>query len=237
MKIFLSFMMLFSLSFLNAQGDSAQNLGVTQNSTTSMLTASNGMKSSYGSLTTFVNPKKEVLGSVYLFDEWKNYGIIYTIDNHKFRLNNINLNIQRNTFVAKVANDSIFTFNFNNIKKFVINNKTYKNIYSKNGKRVYEVIHESDKYSLLKGFDIQLISGSPNPMVNRSNDKYVRKHSYYVHKNNQVELFKFKKKNIMKLLGEDADMKSKISTYIENNKLSYKKAGDMKKALSYINKE
>ena len=225
------FTFILSFGLLTAQGDS--NLSVTQNIET-FVKAADARQINSGSSISFINPKRDVLGSVYLFDDWKNYGIIFTLDDRKFRLNNINLNIQRNTFVAKISNDSIFTFNFNNIKEFVINNKVFKNIYSKNGKRVYEVIYENEAYTILKGFSIQIVAGSSNPMVNRSSDKFVRKSSYYLLKNNNVTPFRFKKKSILKLLGEEE--KTKLSQFVSTNKLSYKKAYDMKKALDFINK-
>ena len=83
----------------------------------------------YGS-TFFYNTRNVILGSVYLFDEWNNNAEIHTLSNERFLVRNINLNINRNAFEAKLTDsDSIFSFNFNNIKQIVINDKIYKNYY------------------------------------------------------------------------------------------------------------
>ncbi|MDP6864085.1 MAG: hypothetical protein QGG96_01580, partial [Candidatus Poseidoniaceae archaeon] len=103
----------------------------------------------YGS-TFFYNTRNVVLGSVYLFDEWTNSAEIHTLSNERFLVRNINLNINRNAFEAKLNNsDSIFSFNFNNIKKILINDKTYKNYFYNDDNRVYEIIYESEKFSIM----------------------------------------------------------------------------------------
>ena len=83
----------------------------------------------YGS-SFFYNTRNVILGSVYLFDEWNNSAEIHTFADERFLVRNINLNINRNAFEAKLTDsDSLFSFNFNNIKHIVINDKIYKNYY------------------------------------------------------------------------------------------------------------
>ena len=187
----------------------------------------------YGS-TFFYNTRNVILGSVYLFDEWNNNAEIHTLSNERFLVRNINLNINRNAFEAKLTDsDSIFSFNFNNIKHIVINDKTYKNYYYNDDNRVYEILYESNKFSIMKGFSIKLVSSSGNPMVNRSNDKYAKFSSYFIKKNNSIKPFKLRKKSVYNLLNDDKNIISKIEFYVVNNKLSYKKEDDVVKILEY----
>ena len=154
----------------------------------------------YGS-SFFYNTRNVVLGSVYLFDEWSNSAEIHTLSSEKFLVRNINLNINRNAFEAKLTySDSIFSFNFNNIKQVVINDKIYKNYFYNDDNRVYEIIYETEKFSIMKGFSVKIVSSSGNPMVNRSNDKYAKFSSYFIKLNNSIKPFKLRKKSVINLL-------------------------------------
>ncbi len=187
----------------------------------------------FGSAVTFYNPKRQTDGTFYLFDKWNNYTIIQTEDNQKFVLRNINLNLERHTFESKVEGDSIFTFNFNNIDRFIVNGRTYKNFYWNDDNKVYEIIFESNKFQILKGFKVELIEGSANPMVNRKNDKYIRREYYFLRKDDKIESFKFKKKRILKLLSNNDAETNKIETYAKQNNLSFKKESDVQRILDY----
>ena len=187
----------------------------------------------YGS-TFFYNTRNVVLGSVYLFDEWNNSAEIHTLADERFLVRNINLNINRNAFEAKLTDsDSLFSFNFNNIKRIVINDKTYKNYYYNDDNRVYEIIYESNKFSIMKGFSIKLVSSSGNPMVNRSNDKYAKFSSYFIKENNSIKPFKLRKRSIFNLLNGDNNVISRIESYVANKKLSYKREEDVVQILDY----
>jgi len=187
----------------------------------------------YGS-TFFYNTRNVVIGSVYLFDEWNNKAEIHTLSDERFLVRNINLNINRNAFEAKLTDsDSIFSFNFNNIKHIIINDKTYKNYYYNDDNRVYEIIYESNKFSIMKGFSIKLVSSSGNPMVNRANDKYAKFSSYFIMQNNSIKPFKLRKKSVYKLFNEDKNVISRLESYVLNKKLSYKKEDDIAQILDY----
>ncbi len=189
---------------------------------------------SYGS-TFFYNTKNIVLGSVYLFDEWDNTAEIHTLSNERFLVRNINLNINRNAFEAKLTDsDSIFSFNFNNIKHIVINDKTYKNYYYNDDNRVYEIIYQSNTFSIMKGFSIKVVSSSGNPMVNRSNDKYAKFSSYFIKKNNSIKPFRLRKRSIYNLLDNDKNIISRLESYMSNKNLSYKREKDVVQILDYV---
>lgn len=212
----------------------AQNNSITNNAGENLMRASNATLSSYGSSTYFYNPKRLVDGSVHLFKRWENIAVIFTIDNQKFRIRNINLNIERNTFESKISEDSIFSFSFNNIDKFVVNNKIFKNYYYNHDNRIFEIIFESEEFTIMKGHRIHLVEGSTNPMVNRNNDKYVQKSSYYLKIGDKIKSFKLTKKGILKLVSSDKARATKMEQYINDNKLSYKNEYDVKRMLAFV---
>ena len=192
-----------------------------------------GNDMNYGS-TFFYNTRNVVIGSVYLFDEWNNSAEIHTLSNERFLVRNINLNINRNAFEAKLNDsDSIFSFNFNNIKKILINDKTYKNYFYNDDNRVYEIIYETEKISIMKGFSIKLVSKGANPMLNRANDKYAKFSSYFVKRDNSIKPFRLRKKSIHNLLDNDKNIISRLDFYITSENLSYKNEGDVAQILDY----
>tara|TARA_B100001146_G_scaffold183187_1_gene165809 strand:+ start:251 stop:928 length:678 start_codon:yes stop_codon:yes gene_type:complete len=182
----------------------------------------------------FYNTRNVILGSVYLFDEWDNSAEIHTLSSEKFLVRNINLNINRNAFEAKLTDsDSIFSFNFNNIKQVVINDKIYKNYFYNDDNRVYEIIYETEKFSIMKGFSVKLVKGHYNPMVRISNDKYSKFSSYFIKLNNSIKPFKLRKKSVINLLSADKNSISRLEIYVNAKRLSYKKEKDVIQILDY----
>jgi hypothetical protein len=194
----------------------------------------------YGNIQSFgysvksANRVPQTDGSFYLFDSWNNIGVIYTEDNQKIKILNINLNIERHTFESKINGDSIFAFNFNNIDKFVINNKEYKNFYWDEDNKVYEVLYNNGGIQILKGFRVLFVPGTVNSMISRPRDKYIRKEFYYLRKDNKISTFKLKKSNVLKLAREKGVKAMNVELYAKNNNLSFKKEKNLKKILDYI---
>ena len=213
------------------------NLVLSQTNTqTDFRSALTGESTNFGTSFFYNQPSKVILGSAYLFDEWNNDGEIQTLTGERFLVRNINLNISRNAFEAKVNdNDSIFSFNFNNIKQIIINNKYYKNYFYNEDNRVYELVYTGDTFSILKGFSVKLVTGSGNPMVNRSNDKYVKKESYFIRSTDKktIESFKMNKRSLNKLFENSFKDVSRILAFIDSANLSYKDEKDVIRMLEY----
>ena len=231
-NLFLFFAFLFSISISFAQTSSVESGGSQAMENYAQLAAGNG--ASYGNSMMFYNPKRYIDGTIHLFESWNNTAVIHTISDDKFLVKRVNLNLKRNSFEAKMNDsDSIFSFTFNNIKKIVINNKTYKNFYYDDDNRVYEMLYDTDQYKFMKGFNVKLISGSANPMVNRPNDRYVRGEEFFIMINGSISDVKLKKKSIYRLLNIDKLSTSKLDMFIESNNLSLKKVDDIIKLLEY----
>ena len=230
MKNILKITFLLSFCVITAQNS---NQAVTTNQAGAFTSGGTvNAQAAHGSAT-FYNPKRDIKGSEYLFDQWDNNAVIHTIDKQRFLMRNMNLNINRNSFISKISSDSIFTLNWNNIDRIVIDNKTYKNVFSDSGKRIYEMVYEGEDFTLLKGFKVQLVSGSPNPMVNRADDRFVRKISYYIHKDNSIKPIKLSKKKMLNLFAKDPKRMAKFDNYMKTQKLSFKKESDLKRGFEY----
>ncbi|MBT8268335.1 MAG: hypothetical protein KJN59_03855, partial [Bacteroidia bacterium] len=155
------------------------------------------------------------------------------VDNQQYLMKNINLNLQRHTFESKIAQDTLFTFNFNNIDKFVVNNKVYRNYYWDDDNRVYEVIYDGKDYQVIKGFKLEIIEGSANPMLNRRSDKYAKKEAYYIRKEGKIKPFRLSKGRIMKLFKSDEEKSKELLQFVRENKLSFKKEYDIRRLLEF----
>ena len=206
------------------------------NSQTDFRSALTGETTNFGTSFFYNQPNKVILGSAYLFDEWNNDGEIQTLTGERFLVRNINLNISRNAFEAKINdNDSIFSFNFNNIKQIIINGKNYKNYFYNEDNRVYELVYAGKTFSILKGFTVKLVTGSGNPMVNRSNDKYVKKESYFIRSTDTkiIESFKMNKRSLTKLFENSLKDVGRILAFIDSGNLSYKDEKDVIRMLEF----
>ena len=206
------------------------------NTQTDFRSAVSGETTNFGTSFFYNQPNKVVLGSAYLFDEWNNNGEIQTLTGERFLVRNINLNISRNAFEAKINdNDSIFSFNFNNIDQIIINEKKYKNYFSNGDNRVYQVIYNDKNFSLLKGFSVKLVTSSGNPMVNRSNDKYVKKREYFFRNvnDNLIDSFRLNKRSLNKVIQNSPKGSATVLAYIELNDLSYKNELDVVQILTF----
>ena len=213
------------------------NLVLSQTNTqTDFRSALTGESTNFGTSFFYNQPSKVILGSAYLFDEWNNDGEIQTLSGERFLIRNINLNISRNAFEAKINdNDSIFSFNFNNVKQIIINGKDYKNYFYNEDNRVYELVYSGKTFSILKGFTVKLVTGSGNPMVNRSNDKYVKKESYFIRSTDKktIESFKMNKRSLNKLFENKLKDVSRILAFIDSGNLSYKDEKDVIRMLEF----
>ena len=221
--------LLFVISSLSAQNAQVESGGALDELNNKLISGN-----SFGSSMMFYNPKRYIEGTIHLFEDWNNTAVIHTLSDDKFLVKRVNLNLKRNSFEAKLNDsDSIFSFTFNNIKKIVIDNKIYKNFYYDDDNRVYEMLYDTDEYRFMKGFDVKLISGSANPMVNRPNDKYVRGEEFFLMLNGSINPIKLKKKSIYRYLKMNKLNTTKLDIFIESNSLSLKKINDIIKVLEY----
>ena len=209
----------------------AQETRVNANNTTLVSIASQGTGYRGGTGVVY-NPPSNIEGSVYLYDTWRNKVIIET-DKQNFVLKNINFNAKRNSFESKIQDsDSIFSFDFANINRLIVNNQPFKKIYSPidGGYKIYEVIAEAGDYAIYKDYYIEIKEGNPNPMLAQINDKYVMRDSYYVKKGKSFKRIKLKKSAILKSIGSKG---KDLEKYASANNLSFKKESELEKIIAH----
>ncbi|MDB9893069.1 hypothetical protein OAC80_00315 [Flavobacteriaceae bacterium] len=237
MKSTLLVTLLFT-SFVYSQSSSTTNVSDNNALALSGIAGSGGNSApggTYGTAMRFVNPPRTMDGSIYLFEDWKNYPVIVkSKDNKTFTLDNVNFNLRTNRLVTKISQDSIFVLNMKKIDNINILGKVFKKIDSEIGSRVFEVIYESDKVSILNFHSVKLVEGSVNPMLSRKNDKLIHKEVYYLMNDSGITEFRLKKKFILDSFANNEAEKKSLLKYYSQNKLSFKNLNDLKNVLNNI---
>ena len=179
--------------------------------------------------------QKGIDGSVMFFDNEKT-GKLF-VQGKVYAVENINYNIRTNQFQSRMENDSIFIYRLDGLKRVVINNTDFSIMYNQAEKRekIYEVVEPGVKISLVKDHTIKYQKASPNPMVNRSKSKFIKKWKYYtVDNQNRILPFKTKKKFLLEMV-QDEGKKKEVKNYLSENNLSVKKKDDLKKIFKFLN--
>jgi len=193
---------------------------------------SNSTSGGYGNAGTFFNKPKKIVGNIYVFENWNNKCKI-TIGDEVFKLTNINLNMKTDRFEAQIGKDSMFVFNTSNVDYIFINNRKFKSFYvpQKNKNRNFEIIYDGNDLKVLKGFEVGIKYNEPDPlMVKKNVDNYFTTVTYYIKNGENINKIKLKKKSILALFNDKADL---VSKYVKENKLSYKKEKDINKMFIY----
>lgn len=183
----------------------------------------------------FVNPKPKTEGSAYYFDNWNTEGLIYIKDKGRFGIKKVNINLYTNKLEAIYDDDSVFTFDSENLIKIVINNKVFRAIRVNKELKIFEVFF-NNKVSVYRNYRVIYSEASKNPMVNRKNNKYFKRAQYYIYGDSKLTKVKLSKKSFSKLFKTDKVSQQSISKYIDDYKLSLNKETDLLKVLNYISK-
>jgi hypothetical protein len=237
-KIKITTLLFLTISMIGFSQSSSTNVSDNNTLSLSGITGSGGNSApggTYGTAMRFVNPPRTVDGSIYLYDSWKNYPVVVkSKDDKTFTLDNVNFNMRTNRLVTKISQDSIFVLDMKKIDNINILGKVFKKIESEIGNRVFEVIFESDKLSILNFHSVKLVEGSVNPMLSRKNDKLIHKETLYIHNQKSTKEFRLKKKFILDSFASNESEKKSIMNYYSMNKLSYKNINDLKKVLANL---
>ncbi len=228
MKIITFLILSFFTTFIFSQNTASNADAGFQSAIFSTRGAANGIG-------TFVNPTpKKRAGSIHLFKSWMNIGEI-NVDQKKYKMLNINFNVETNKFETKVGNDSIFVFNISNIENIYVNKQKFQSFYfpKKSKNEIFEIIYDGDDMKLIKGHEISIVYGDPDPaQVKKTQGKNYKISIYYVKNGNSINKVVLKKKAILSLFGAK---KTAVASYVKENKLSYKKDRDLNRIFIYHN--
>ena len=174
-------------------------------------------------------------GSNYLFDDWKNMALIVA-GQKKYTINNINYNVRLQRFESQVEDkNSLFIYDLPSISSLTINGKQFVSIFNHetNSNTIYEVIYRGKGLSLLKTYDIRVVQGSPNPMLNRKKNKIKKEVNYFMKSGEDIAKVKLNKKSVLKALKLNTEETEKVASYVKDKGLSYKAEADLKNILSF----
>lgn len=183
----------------------------------------------------FVNPKAKTEGSAYYFDNWETEGIIYTSNKQRFKIKNVNINLFYNTLDALYDGNSVYTFNNENLVKIVINGKDFRVFKVDKDVKILESFFRG-KFSVYRYNSLIYRDSSPNPMINRKTNKYIKKSKYYVYNKGDLTRLKLSKKSFSKVFQSETVSKESILDFIKKNKISLSEEEDLLKVLNFVSK-
>jgi len=188
------------------------------------------------SITSFDLRSKELVGSIYINEDFLPAKLSDSKDNYLIRYNAYQdeMEVQKNGNIHHLSKNLNYSINFEGI------NKTYKVFnYSKKNETVsgfFVVLYKGEKLSLLLKEEIKFYeevkakTGYDKyipPTLKRENDEF-----YIGYKNNSAKELPRKKKEILNLFASKSD---EIESFVKENKLGFKNEGDLTKIFIYYN--
>jgi hypothetical protein len=171
-----------------------------------------------------------ILGSVLLNDRWITNAEVLTINSETYLPKAINFNVKLETFVVKIAEDSLFRLDKSKVKSVQFDDKSFEILNDK----YYENLSKG-KLNVYKDYYLSINKGATDPIskAKLTEDKYVIKSKYYIQKEEILEELKISKKNILKLFVKEKA--SAVKKFIKKNSLSVKDNIELKQILEYYN--
>ena len=164
---------------------------------------------------------------LHMFPNWHNVGTIF-IDGEKYRISNINFNVSTNEIDSKMRGDKIFTYQTASIDSVIINKRNFKRL----GRTFYEVLLDKNENMFLKKFDAKQQQSSSNRMggtIVRS--QKLLKFKYLIKSNDGYQDIELNKKSVISFFEGNED---KLSKFVKEQRLSYKKEKDLIRILDYM---
>lgn len=167
-------------------------------------------------------------GSPYLFKSWNGMYTVVSTEGNKFKVMNLNYNIESKKIESQISKDSVFQYNFEGIDHIVTQNKKYKIVEDE----LFLEVYGNPQIKLLKQFSVIIKEGVTNPMtqMDLTPRRYEIREEYKLYQDNMLSKFKLNKSSVLKMF---SNKKDPISKYVKENKLSYSDEKDIIRILAY----
>lgn len=176
--------------------------------------------------------KKKMEGTFFLFDNWDKISVVKLTDK-EYTLKNVNINLLDNEVVFKVDEESFYKIPREYVKYISIDDQLYRFEKYKEEDKVFQILFESKKLSLLKGYKLRVTEKSDIGMLNDRVDRVNKVRQFFILKGNQINRVKLKKKKILPYLNKEHQ--KDVEKYAKRNELSFKEEKDVIKILNYYN--
>ncbi len=183
----------------------------------------------------FINAKIRTDGSAYYFEDWDAEAMIYLKEQGRYKIEAANINLLDNAFEALYDENKVYTFDTKNILQIIIKDKIFRTI-SFEGEPTLLELFFNEKVTVYKHYSINYSKSSPNPMVNRKTNKFIRNERYYIEENGRLNKIKLTKRGFAKQFATKDRDRDAIETYIEVNNISLNDENEFRQLLNYVGK-
>lgn len=169
-------------------------------------------------------------GSPYLFKSWNSMYSIVNTKGDKFKVMNLNYNIETKKIESQMSKDSVFQYDMSGIDHIIAQNKKYSIVQDE----LFLELYNGSQIKLLKQFKVAIKEGVTNPLsqMDLTSRRYAVSEEYKLYKDNTLSKFKLNKSSILNLF---SDKKDAIMKYVKENKLTYSEEYHVIRILNYIN--
>lgn len=227
-KYFHITLIIFGSITAHSQGSSLGAFGSGVNDFTNVSGLTSGVWMTSGS------SSSKIKGSPYLFEDWETSAVVVTKNQKKYKISKVNYDAKLDQIVAKISNDSVFSFNPSGIDKVIINNREFNRYLDPDFRRnsYFEVIVSTKEFEILKRNKKVVKEGVFNPMTQKkqSPDSYILEHKYFIRSGGALKELGLNKNKILKVFG---DKQSEVKKFIKTKKLSVKDDHDLKRMFIY----
>ena len=191
------------------------------------------ISSQWGVAANIVGPL-ELKGTQYLFESWDQEAIFKSLNGSEFKANSVNFNTKDNQFQSKVTSSEMFTFTSDKFESVEVDNRLFVRKYSTehNGYRFYELLIQSEHFSIYKDFEIIYDPGKVRSGVTEAVIVQTLKTTYYYQSEGVKKKFIPNLRGVKKIFSDRSD---DIKKYVKSLKLNTRNDDDLKRiALYYI---